>query len=247
MNLSGEIALITGGSRGIGKACALALAEAGAEVLINYNQNQAKAEEICETIRKKGGIATAVGFDVSNIDATQTAIESILKEKKKISIVVNNAGITHDGLLLRYPIDEWNRVVETNLRSAFIVSQAVIRNMIKERKGSIINMSSVVAIMGNAGQASYCAAKAGLIGLTKSMAKELSSRNIRVNAVAPGYIETEMTGALNDEQKQAMLKEIPLGRVGKAEEIAQAVLFLASPQSAYITGQVLVVDGGMAM
>jgi 3-oxoacyl-[acyl-carrier protein] reductase len=137
--------------------------------------------------------------------------------------------------------------VETNLRSAFIVSQAVIRNMIKERKGSIINMSSVVAIMGNAGQASYCAAKAGLIGLTKSMAKELSSRNIRVNAVAPGYIETEMTGALNDEQKQAMLKEIPLGRVGKAEEIAQAVLFLASPQSAYITGQVLVVDGGMAM
>lgn len=247
MRLAGEIALVTGGSRGIGRAVSLALAKEGAEVIINYVSNAAAAEQVVQEIEKAGGKAMAVAFDVGNAVQTQEAIEKILKDKKRISILVNNAGITRDGLLLRYDLDQWDQVVNTNLKGAFVASQAVIRAMMKERKGSIIHMSSIVGITGNPGQAAYCAAKAGLIGLTKSMAKELASRNIRVNAVAPGYIETDMTGALNDEQRQAILKEIPLARVGKPEEIADAVLYLASPQSSYVTGQVIVVDGGMGM
>jgi len=247
MNLNGEIALVTGGSRGIGRACALALAKAGAEVLVKYVSNEAKAEETCNQIRQAGGKATAVKFDVGNAEETQSAIEALLKEKKKISILVNNAGITHDGLMMRYATEDWDRVVDTNLRGAFVASQAVIRPMMKERKGSIIHMSSIVGITGNAGQAAYCAAKAGLIGLTKSMAKELAARNIRVNAVAPGYIQTDMTDELTPEQKDGILKHIPLGRVGTPEEIADAVVFLASPASQYVTGQVIVVDGGMGM
>lgn len=247
MNLSGEIALVTGGSRGIGRACALALGKAGAEVLVNYVSNEAKAQETVDAIRAAGGTASAVKFDVGNVEETQSAIETVLKEKKRISILVNNAGITHDGLMMRYAVDEWDRVVDTNLRGAFIVSQAVIRGMMKDRKGSIIHISSIVGLTGNAGQAAYCAAKAGLIGLTKSMAKELASRNIRVNAVAPGYIGTDMTDELTAEQKEAILKQIPLGRVGKPEEIAQTVAFLASLDANYITGQTIVVDGGMGM
>jgi 3-oxoacyl-[acyl-carrier protein] reductase len=247
MNLKGEIALVTGGSRGIGKAVALALGRHGAEVIVNYVSSPDKAEAVCQEIREGGGAATAVKFDVGNADETVAAVEGILKEKKRISILVNNAGITRDGLMLRYSTDDWDKVVDTNLRGAFVVSQAVLRPMMKERKGSIIHISSISGIMGNAGQASYSAAKAGLIGLTKSMAKELAPRNIRVNAIAPGYIETDMTGELTSEQKEAILKAIPLGRVGRPDEIANAVLYLASDASNYVTGQVLVVDGGMAM
>ncbi|MBI1861104.1 MAG: 3-oxoacyl-[acyl-carrier-protein] reductase [Deltaproteobacteria bacterium] len=247
MILQNEIALVTGGSRGIGRACALALGREGAEVIVNYNSNAAKAEEVCHEIVKAGGKATAVAFDVGNVEATQTAIEALLKEKKRISVVVNNAGIAKDGLLMRYSSEDWDAVMNTNLRGAFIVSQAVVRPMMKERKGSIIHMSSVVGLIGNPGQAAYCAAKAGLLGLMKSMARELAGRNIRVNAIAPGFIETDMTATLTPEQKEMMLKQVPLGRTGTAEEIADAVLFLASDRSRYITGQVISVDGGMSM
>lgn len=246
-NLEGEIALVTGGSRGIGKSIALALAKEGAEVLINYNSNAEKAKAVADEIAAYGGKATCVQFDVSNPEQTQSAIESLLKEKKKISILVNNAGITRDGLMMRYSVNDWDQVVNTNLRGAFIASQAVIRSMMKERKGSIIHITSIVGVIGNPGQAAYCAAKAGLVGLTKSMAKELASRNIRVNAVAPGFIDTEMTAELNETQKAEILKSIPLGRTGTAEEIAQSVVYLASNASSYVTGQVLCVDGGMGM
>ncbi len=245
--LDGEIALVTGGSRGIGRACALALAKEGALVIVNYVSNPAKAKEVCDSIAAEGGKAVSACFDVSDAAATKSAIDELLKEHKKISVLVNNAGITRDGLMMRYSVDDWDKVLATNLRSAFVTSQAILRPMMKERKGSIINMSSIVGVIGNPGQAAYCAAKAGIIGLTKSMAKELASRNIRVNAVAPGYIATDMTGALTDEQRDAIAKEIPLGRVGTPDEIAQAVVFLASPVSSYITGQTLIVDGGMGM
>lgn len=247
MRLQGEVALVTGGSRGIGRAICLALAEEGADVLVNYCSSADKAESVCEEIRKAGGTSSGVKFDLRNVDETRYAIENLLKEKKKISVLVNNAGITRDGLLVRYSIEDWNKVLETNLRGAFVTSQAVTRSMMKERKGSIIHISSIVGLTGNPGQAAYCAAKAGIIGLTKSMAKELCSRNIRVNAVAPGYIETDMTESLTPEQKQAMLKNIPLGRPGTPEEVAHAVVFLASPQSNYITGQVIIVAGGMCL
>lgn len=247
MKLKGEVALVTGGSRGIGRAICLALAEEGADVLVNYCYRSDKAASVCEEIRKAGGTSLGVKFDLSNVDETQSAIENLLNGKKKISILVNNAGISRDGLLIRYSIEDWNQVLETNLRGAFVASQAVTRSMMKERKGSIIHISSIVGLTGNPGQAAYCAAKAGIIGLTKSMAKELCSRNIRVNAVAPGYIATDMTESLTQEQRQAMLKHIPLGRPGTPEEVAHAVVFLASPESNYITGQVLIVAGGMGM
>lgn len=247
MTLEGDIALVTGGSRGIGRAAAMALAREGAEVIINYVSNEQKAKETCDEIAAQGGKASAVKFDVADIDQTKAAIEQILKDKKKISILVNNAGITRDGLMMRYSVEDWDQVLNTNLRSAFVVSQAVIRSMMKERKGSIIHMGSIVGITGNPGQAAYCAAKAGIIGLTKSMAKELASRNIRVNAIAPGFIETDMTHQLTEDQKKAIFDSIPLGRIGTADEVAQAVLFLASQRSSYITGQTIVVDGGMGM
>ena len=247
MILQGEIALVTGGSRGIGKACALALGKAGAEVYVNFVSSPDKADAVCHEIVTAGGKAWPLKFDVGNPEETVTAIDGVLKEKKRLSILVNNAGITRDGLMMRYSTSDWDQVLNTNLRGAFVTSQAVIRPMMKERKGSIIHMSSVVGMVGNPGQAAYCAAKAGLIGLTKSMAKELAPRNIRVNAVAPGYIQTDMTDALTPEQKEAVSKAIPLGRVGSPDEIAQAVLYLASPASNYVTGQVIVVDGGMAI
>lgn len=247
MTLQGEIALVTGGSRGIGKAIATALAKEGAEVIINFNSNVEKAQAVVDEIVKAGGKASLSQFDVANVEATQKAVEGILKEKKKVSILVNNAGITADGLMMRYSIDDWDRVQNTNLRSAFVASQAVVRSMMKERKGSIIHITSIVGLIGNAGQSAYCAAKAGLVGLTKSMAKELASRNIRVNAVAPGFIDTDMTHALTSDQKEGILKGIPLGRTGTPDEIAQAVVYLAGPQSNYVTGQVISVDGGMGM
>lgn len=247
MNLNNEVALVTGGSRGIGRASALALAKAGAEVIVNYVSNAARADEVCHEIHQAGGRAFAARFDVGNVEETQNAIEALLKEKKYISVLVNNAGITRDGLMMRYSLNDWDSVVNTSLRGAFVCSQAVLRPMMKERRGSIIHMSSIVGITGNAGQAAYCAAKAGVIGLTKSMARELASRNIRVNSIAPGYIETDMTGELNEQQREQATAAIPLGRVGKPEEIADAVVFLASTASQYITGQILVVDGGMSL
>ncbi len=247
MTLQGELALVTGGSRGIGRACAEALGKAGAEVVVNYVSNAQAAEETAHAIVKAGGLASVLRFDVGNTEATQTAIETLLKEKKRVSILVNNAGITRDGLMMRYSVEDWDSVIDTNLRGAFIVSQSVIRPMMKERRGAIVHLSSIVGLTGNAGQGAYCAAKAGLIGLTKSMAKELAPRNIRVNAVAPGFIETDMTDELTPEQKELFLKAIPLGRMGKAEEVADAVVYLSSPASQYVTGQVIVVDGGLAM
>lgn len=247
MNLAGEVALVTGASRGIGRAAALALARAGAEVIVNYVANKEKAEAVCHEIEKLGGKAIACQFDVANPEAVEVAIGALLKEKKRIGVLVNNAGITHDGLMMRYAVNDWDRVLDTNLRGAFLVSQALIRPMMKEKKGAIVHVSSIVGVIGNAGQAAYCSAKAGLIGLTKSMAKEFASRNIRVNAVAPGFIETDMTGSLTPAQQEEMLKVIPLGRVGTVDEIADAIVYLASPVSAYITGQTLIVDGGMGM
>lgn len=247
MTMQGEVALVTGGSRGIGRACSLALAKAGADVIVNYVSNAAAAEETVAAIRQAGGQAMAAKFDIGNPAEISAGIEAILKEKKKISVLVNNAGITRDGLMMRYSVEDWNAVLETNLRGAFLASQAVIRGMMKERKGSIIHVGSIVGITGNPGQAAYCAAKAGLIGLAKSMARELAPRNIRVNVVAPGFIETDMTHELTPEQKEAIFKAIPLGRIGKPEEIADAVVYLASPASQYVTGQTLIVDGGMGM
>jgi len=247
MLLSGKIALVTGGSRGIGREVAIALGSEGAEVYVNYVSNVQKAEETCAAIEQKGGKAIPVKFDIGNPSETETAVEAILKEKKAVHVLVNNAGITRDGLMMRYSLEDWDQVINTNLRGAFLTSQLVCRSMMKAREGSIIHMSSVVAITGNAGQAAYCSAKAGLIGLTKSMAKELASRNIRVNAVAPGYIDTDMTSELTEDQKKAMLSIVPLARPGRAEEIAHAVKYLASDQSSYITGQVLVVDGGLSL
>jgi 3-oxoacyl-[acyl-carrier protein] reductase len=219
----------------------------GAEVIINYKSNEAKAQEVVRECQTFDVPAMAVQFDVSNPAEAEAALEPILKEKKTISILVNNSGITRDGLMMRYSLEDWDQVVNTNLRACFHLSQLVVRGMMKAKKGCIIHMSSISGVSGNAGQAAYCASKAGVIGLTKSMAKELASRNIRVNAIAPGYISTDMTDALTDEQKQGILSHIPLGRVGAPEEIAHVVGFLASPAANYITGQTIVVDGGMTM
>ncbi len=245
--LAGEIALVTGSSRGIGKAIALALGREGAHVWVNYVSSPERAQAVVDEIRNAGGQATPIRFNVAVPEEIDLGIETILKETKKISILVNNAGITRDGLSARYSVEDWDAVQDTNLRGAFLTTQALLRPMMKERKGAVINIASIVGITGNAGQAAYCAAKAGMIGLTKSLAKELSSRNIRVNAVAPGFIDTDMTHELTPDQKEGILKQIPLGRTGTADEVAEAVVFLASPAANYITGQTLVVDGGMAM
>ena len=245
--LAGQTALVTGASRGIGRACAIALASAGARVLVNYVANEGKAQEVCDIITAAGGRATPMRFDVAKPEEVANTLEAWTKENGPINVLVNNAGITRDGLMMRYKQEDWDSVLSTNLRGAFFTAQAIIRPMLKDRKGSIVNISSIVGITGNAGQAAYCAAKAGLIGLTKSMAKEFAGRNIRVNAVAPGFIETDMTDELNEEQKKEIFTKIPLGRIGSGAEIAHAVVFLASPLSSYVTGQTIIVDGGMGM
>ncbi|MDD6569713.1 MAG: 3-oxoacyl-[acyl-carrier-protein] reductase [Acidaminococcus sp.] len=247
MTLVGKVALVTGGSRGIGRAVALKLAENGADVAINYAGNTVAAEEVKAAIEKLGRKAMLVQGSVADTDGVQAIVNQVVKELGRLDILINNAGITRDGLLMRMKEADWDAVLETNLKGVFNCSKAVMRTMMKQKSGRIVNMASVVGEMGNAGQANYAAAKAGVIGFTKSLAKEVASRGITVNAVAPGFIATDMTKVLTDDQKAEMAKTIPLGRAGQPEDVANAVLFLVSDEAAYITGQVLNVDGGMVM
>ena len=237
-----KLALVTGGSRGIGKACALELAKSGCDVVINYAGNVEAANQTVEELKALGVNAEAYKFDVSNQEEVNENIAMIVEKYGRIDVLVNNAGITRDDLFIRMDSDKWNAVIDTNLSSAFYVSKPVVKLMMKQRSGAIINMASVVGVYGNLGQANYSAAKAGLIGFTKSLAKELGSRNIRVNAVAPGFIKTDMTKDLANTEEYAKL--IPLKRMGEAEDIAKAVKFLALDAD-YVTGQVLEVDGGL--
>jgi 3-oxoacyl-[acyl-carrier protein] reductase len=245
--LDGKTAVVTGASRGIGRAIALELAKEGANVVVNYSGSEAKAKEVVDEILKIGQKAIAVQANVADNDSVQNLMKTALEEFGSIDILVNNAGITRDNLLMRMKEDEWDDVINTNLKGVFLCTKAVTRQMMKQRAGRIINIASVVGVMGNAGQANYTAAKAGVIGLTKTTARELAARNILVNAVAPGFIETEMTEVLPEDVKNAMLSQIPLAKFGQAENIAKAVAFLASDDAEYITGQVLHVDGGIAM
>lgn len=247
MQLTGKTAIVTGGSRGIGRAAALTLAEAGADVAVIYAGNTAAAEETVRLIEEKGRKGLAIQCDVADEAAVTAMVKDVKKELGRIDILVNNAGITRDGLLMIMKEADWQAVLDTNLTGAFHCTKAVTRLKMKQRSGSIINITSVVGETGNAGQANYAAAKAGLIGFTKSVAKELASRNIRCNAIAPGCIETDMTAVLGEDTVDAMIKTIPMGRVAQPEEVAKAVLFLASDDASYITGQTLNVDGGMVM
>jgi 3-oxoacyl-[acyl-carrier protein] reductase len=237
-SLEGKSALVTGGSRGIGRAVVLELVEAGATVTLSYRSGKDKAEEVA---RETG--ATAVQADVSDPEAAKRLVD----DAGELDILVNNAGVTRDGLSMRMSMEDWDTVLNTNLKGAFNFIQAVMRPMIKQRSGRIINISSIAGLIGNAGQANYAASKAGLIGLTKTLARELASRGITVNAVAPGLIETDMTTVLSEEIRQNILKNVPLGKLGEPEDIAGAVAYLASAEAKYVTGQVLTVDGGMVM
>lgn len=245
--LEGKIALVTGGSRGIGRAICVELASRGAHVLINYRSGEDAAKETVALCEKVGGSAEAIGFDVADAEASDAAIKQILADKKTLDILVNNAGVNKDQLLIRTTQDDWNAVIATNLSGSFYLIKSVGRAMMKQRAGSIINLSSVVGRSGNAGQTAYSASKAGIIGMTKSVAKELGSRNVRVNAVCPGFIETDMTGHIIEGAGDELTGSIPLGRVGKPEEIAKAVAFLACEDSSYMTGAVLDVNGGLYM
>ena len=247
MTLAGKTALVTGGSRGIGKAICLKLAAQGANVGINYVSNAAAAEEVLADITAAGGKGFVIGFDVADSAAVQNAVRLITAKHGGIDILINNAGITRDSLMARMKDEDWDAVLNTNLKGAFLCAKEVMRGMMKHRWGRIINITSVIGCTGNAGQVNYAAAKAGLIGLTKSMARELASRQITVNCVAPGYIVTDMTAALKDELKEHILAAIPLGSIGQPEDVASAAAFLASEESGYITGQTLHVNGGMHM
>lgn len=244
--LSGKVALVTGASRGIGRAIALKLAEKGAFVLVNYNGSREKALETVAEIEAKGGSAEAVGCDVSDFSACQNMIEEILKKHEHVDILVNNAGITRDNLILRMKEEEFDQVLNINLKGAFNTIRHLSRQFLKQKSGKIINISSVSGVLGNAGQANYSASKAGVIGLTKSVARELASRGICVNAVAPGFVETEMTAGLSEKTREVAIASVPMGRMAKPEEIAEVTAFLAGSGSDYITGQVICVDGGMA-
>jgi len=244
--MNNRIAFVTGASRGIGKACALALSAAGARVVLAA-RNREKLEDVAAGIRAAGREAFVVELDLASPESIKEAFATAAKEVGPITILVNNAGITKDGLALRMKKDDWDTVLNTNLSGSFLAIQQVLQGMMRERWGRIINISSVVGETGNVGQANYVASKAGLIGLTKAVALEMSSRNITVNAIAPGFIETDMTGVLSDEVKSALLARIPLKRMGTAEDIAAAVIFLASESAGYITGHVLDVNGGMRM
>jgi len=243
--IEGQTAIVTGASRGIGKAIAISLAKEGAEVIINYSSSPENANKVVSEINEFGGKAYPLQADISNENSVNELIKKVLEKHNKIDVLVNNAGITKDGLLMRMKTDDWQKVLDLNLSGVFYCTRAVSRQMLKQKSGRIINITSVVGLMGNPGQANYSAAKAGVVGLTQSSAKEFASRGITVNAVAPGFISTDMTKDLNSE---AILSAIPLGRFGAPEDVAGAVRFLAAdPSAAYITGQTIQVDGGMVM
>src|SRR5690606_6464699 len=247
MLLKGKNALVTGSSRGIGRAIALELGRLGANVAVNYAGNEAKAQEVVDELEKMGVQAIKIQADVTDEDAVKKMVKEIIQTFGSLEILVNNAGITRDNLLMRMKEEEFDEVINTNLKGAFLCTKAVVRQMMRQKYGRIINIASIVGISGNPGQANYVAAKAGLIGLTKSNAKEMSSRNILVNPVATGFITTDMTDELTDEQKEAIFRLIPLERFGEPEDVANVVGFLASDKAKYITGQTIHVDGGMVM
>ena len=242
----GQVVVVTGAGRGIGRSIALSFAKEGADVVC-ISRTQANSGKVAEEIRQKGRKAWAFGIDVADSAAVNEMSAAVLKEAGKIDVLVNNAGVTRDNLFMRMSEEEWDTVINTNLKGAYLLCKSFIRSFIKQRSGRIINIASIVGLTGNAGQCNYAASKAALVGFTKSLAREVASRSITVNAIAPGFIETDMTGALSENVKEAFLKEIPMNQIGKPEDIAGAALFLASTDARYITGHVLVVDGGFAM
>lgn len=245
--LENKVAVVTGGSRGIGRAIALELARQGAAVVVNYNKSPGQAEAVVNEITAAGGKASACQADVSDFEQASNLIKHAIEMFGDLHILVNNAGITRDGLIMMMSVDDWNAVIDTNLRSTFNCSKVAVRHMMKKRWGRIVNISSVSGQMGNPGQTNYSASKAGQIGFTKALAREVASRNVTVNAIAPGFVDTEILDAMSPEILEAALKMVPMGRKAQPEEIAYAVAFLVAEQAGYITGQVLAVDGGMAM
>ncbi|MEG1501886.1 MAG: 3-oxoacyl-[acyl-carrier-protein] reductase [Synergistaceae bacterium] len=245
--MSQEVALVTGASRGIGKAIALELAKSGYKVAVNYNSSSVAAEDIVSEIIKNGGNACAVKANVSSLEQVKDMFKEVSEKLGNVDVLVCNAGITKDNLLMRMKEEEWDSVISSDLSSFYYCTKEAIRPMVKAKKGRIIAISSVIGLIGNPGQCNYAAAKAGMIGFVKSLAKEVASRGITVNAIAPGYIDTDMTSTLSEEVRNEIMRSIPVGRIGKPEDIAKAVLFLASDSASYIQGQVLAVDGGMTM
>ena len=247
MNLDGKIAVITGGSRGIGKAIAMKLARLGANIVVNYTSSANQAEEVVESIKNMGREAIAIKANVANFEEVQNFIAQAEEKFGKIDILINNAGVTKDKLLIKMNEDDWDKVIEVNLKGTYNCTKAVSRKMMKQRSGKIVNVASVVGINGNAGQSNYAASKAGIIGFTKSIAKELGVRGINVNAVAPGFIQTNMTDVLSDEVKDQIMSQIPMKKLGTPEDVANTIAFLCSDEAKYITGQVINIDGGMVM